>query len=109
MGIRVLGDSSVYNRARAIATLAQLIGFLSGKDENKIGLMKVMGLGEEGGINDVLRKWCVDEKAAVRKAALVLISKLTTFQAIYVLNDCNTHTGQSNLGIPKKKTVFIAS
>nr|GEZ78438.1 condensin-2 complex subunit D3 [Tanacetum cinerariifolium] len=68
------------NRARAITNLAQLIGFLSGKDENKIGLMKVMGFGEEGGINDFFRKRCVDEKAAVRKAALVLISKLTTFQ-----------------------------
>nr|GEX35013.1 condensin-2 complex subunit D3 [Tanacetum cinerariifolium] len=63
------------NRARAITNLAQLVG----KDENKIGLMKVMGFGEEGGITDVLRKRCVDEKAAVRKAALVLISKLTTF------------------------------
>ncbi|GJT41930.1 condensin-2 complex subunit D3 [Tanacetum coccineum] len=42
--------------------------------------MKVIGFGEEGGINDVLRKRCVDEKVVVRKAALVLISKLTTFQ-----------------------------
>ncbi|GJW08963.1 condensin-2 complex subunit D3 [Tanacetum coccineum] len=73
-------DATAGIRARAITNLAQLVGFLSGKDENKIGLMKVMGFGEEGGINDVLRKRCVDEKAAVRKAALVLISKLTTFQ-----------------------------
>nr|GEV73953.1 condensin-2 complex subunit D3 [Tanacetum cinerariifolium] len=47
----------------------------AGKDENKIGLIKVMGFGEEGGINDVLRKRCVDEKAAVRKAALDCIRK----------------------------------
>ncbi|KAI3777801.1 hypothetical protein L1987_47604 [Smallanthus sonchifolius] len=73
-------DSTPGIRARAITNLAQLVGFLSGNNENKIGLMKIMGFGEEGGINDLLRKRCVDEKAAVRKSALVLISKLTALQ-----------------------------
>ncbi|KAK1422460.1 hypothetical protein QVD17_25595 [Tagetes erecta] len=73
-------DSTAGIRARAITNLAQLVGFLSGNSENKTGLMKIMGFGEDGGINDLLRKRCVDEKAAVRKSALVLISKLTALQ-----------------------------
>ncbi|KAL7595809.1 hypothetical protein Lser_V15G30715 [Lactuca serriola] len=73
-------DSVAGIRARALTSLAQLVGVLSGNDENKKGLMKVMGFGEDGGINDVLRERCVDEKAAVRKSALVLMSKLTVLQ-----------------------------
>ncbi|KAI3689478.1 hypothetical protein L2E82_47436 [Cichorium intybus] len=73
-------DSTAGIRARALTNLAQLVGFLSGNDESKKGLMKVMGFGEDNGINDVLRERCVDEKAAVRKSALVLMSKLTVLQ-----------------------------
>ncbi|KAJ0458861.1 putative armadillo-like helical, condensin subunit 1/Condensin-2 complex subunit D3 [Helianthus annuus] len=73
-------DSTAGIRARAITNLAQLVGFLSANNENKTELMKIMGFGEDGGINDLLRKRCVDEKAAVRKSALVLISKLTALQ-----------------------------
>ncbi|KAI7736421.1 hypothetical protein M8C21_016094 [Ambrosia artemisiifolia] len=73
-------DSTAGIRARAITNLAQLVGFLSGNNENKMELMKIMGFGEDGGLNDLLRKRCVDEKAAVRKSALVLISKLTALQ-----------------------------
>nr|GEY47029.1 condensin-2 complex subunit D3 [Tanacetum cinerariifolium] len=65
--LRCLSSSIIVSKSQArIFGLA----FVAGKDENKIGLMKVMGFGEEGGINDVLRKRCVDEKAAMRKAAL---------------------------------------
>ncbi|KAL8256763.1 hypothetical protein R6Q59_028804 [Mikania micrantha] len=73
-------DSIAGIRARAITNLAQLVGFLSGNNENRAVLMKIMGFGEDGGVNDLLRKRCVDEKAAVRKSALVLISKLTALQ-----------------------------
>ncbi|KAF2289167.1 hypothetical protein GH714_029203 [Hevea brasiliensis] len=58
-------------------------GFLSSDDKNCAVLKEVLGLGEggtkkvEGGINDVLRKRCMDEKANVRRAALVLVTKLT--------------------------------
>lgn len=73
-------DATAGIRARALTNLAQLVGYLSRNEENKTGLMEVIRFGEDGGINDVLRKRCVDEKAAVRKAALVLISKLTVLQ-----------------------------
>ncbi|XP_076925854.1 condensin-2 complex subunit CAP-D3-like [Bidens hawaiensis] len=78
--LEICSDSTAGIRARAITNLAQIVGFLSGNSENKTGLMKIMGFGEDGGINDLLRKRCVDEKAAVRKSALVLISKLTALQ-----------------------------
>ncbi|XP_024978621.1 condensin-2 complex subunit D3 [Cynara cardunculus var. scolymus] len=73
-------DATAGIRARALTNMAQLVGYLSRNEENKTGLMEVIRFGEDGGINDVLRKRCVDEKAAVRKAALVLISKLTALQ-----------------------------
>ncbi|KAI3691568.1 hypothetical protein L6452_31364 [Arctium lappa] len=69
-------DATAGIRARALTNFAQLVGYLSRNEENRTGLMEVIGFG----INDVLRKRCVDEKAAVRKAALVLISKLTALQ-----------------------------
>lgn len=62
-------------RARALTNVAHLVGFLSGDDRSKEvlkGVMKCSGMG----MNELLRKRCTDEKAAVRKAALVLISKL---------------------------------
>ncbi|KAF5738722.1 Condensin-2 complex subunit D3 isoform 1 [Tripterygium wilfordii] len=70
-------------RARALANLAQLVSFLSSDDRNKVILKEVMGFVEarqqmqEGRMNDLLRKRCMDEKAAVRKAALLLVTKLT--------------------------------
>ncbi|XVF28306.1 hypothetical protein REPUB_Repub15cG0018500 [Reevesia pubescens] len=76
-------DSGAGIRARALSSLAQVVGFLSGDDRNKGVLKEVMGLGEgeekrlEGGMNDLLRKRCMDDKAAVRKAALLLVTKLT--------------------------------
>ncbi|XVF66210.1 hypothetical protein PTKIN_Ptkin10aG0017300 [Pterospermum kingtungense] len=76
-------DVSAGIRARALSSLAQVVGVLSGDDRNKGILKQIMGLGEsgverpEGGVNDLLRKRCMDEKAAVRKAALLLVTKLT--------------------------------
>ncbi|XP_022722411.1 condensin-2 complex subunit D3 [Durio zibethinus] len=76
-------DLSAGIRARALSSLAQVVGFLSGDDRNTGILKEVMGLGEggeerpEAGMNDLLRKRCMDEKAAVRKAALLLVTKLT--------------------------------
>ncbi|KAK9289109.1 hypothetical protein L1049_017582 [Liquidambar formosana] len=81
--IQRCSDVSAGIRARALSNLAQLVGFLSSDSRSRVVLKEVMGFGNagcsraEGGMNDLLRKRCVDEKAAVRKAALLLISKLT--------------------------------
>lgn len=81
--IQRCSDSSAGIRTRALSNLAQLVGFLSSDDKNCAVLKEIMGLGEggtkrmEGGINDMLRKRCMDEKANVRRAALVLVTKLT--------------------------------
>ncbi|XP_058083517.1 uncharacterized protein LOC131231370 [Magnolia sinica] len=71
-------------RARALTNVAQAIGFLVGNPGNCARLQEVMGFGNAGvhrgsagGLNELLRKRCVDEKAAVRKAALLLIIKST--------------------------------
>ncbi|KAK6161168.1 hypothetical protein DH2020_004549 [Rehmannia glutinosa] len=65
-------------RARALANLSQVVESLSGNDKSRTVLKEVMGFGHEGinGINKILKTRCMDEKAAVRKAALLLISKL---------------------------------
>ncbi|XP_027119793.1 condensin-2 complex subunit CAP-D3 [Coffea arabica] len=70
-------------KARALTNLAQVVGFFSGNNRSRTLLKEVMGFGNEGlsstkcRMNDLLLKRCMDEKAAVRKAALFLISKLT--------------------------------
>ncbi|XP_008800873.2 condensin-2 complex subunit D3 [Phoenix dactylifera] len=61
-------------RARALLDMAQVVGFLSGDEENHAQLHEIMGIGSAG-FNELLRRRCVDEKAAVRKAALLLITK----------------------------------
>ncbi|KAL6343915.1 hypothetical protein AAG906_027687 [Vitis piasezkii] len=81
--IQRCSDATAGIRARALTNLAQIVGFLSTDDRNQVMLKEVMGFGSashqklEGGMNDLLRKRCMDEKAAVRKAALLLITKLT--------------------------------
>ncbi|KAJ4834078.1 hypothetical protein Tsubulata_016276 [Turnera subulata] len=81
--IQRCSDSGAAIRARALSNLAQLVGFLSSDDKHRAVLKEAMGFGAvdskrmEGGLNDVLRKRCMDEKANVRRAALVLVSKLT--------------------------------
>ncbi|XP_038874592.1 condensin-2 complex subunit D3 isoform X2 [Benincasa hispida] len=77
-------DASAPIRARALTNLAHLVVFLAENDKNKALLEEVLGSGDRhckkngGEIHALLRKRCVDEKAAVRKAALFLITKCTT-------------------------------
>ncbi|GFZ21796.1 binding protein [Actinidia rufa] len=80
--IQRCSDGTAAIRARAMTNLAQLVGVLSGDDRSKEVLKEVMKVcnakcsSAVNGMNDLLRKRCSDEKAAVRKAALFLISKL---------------------------------
>lgn len=82
--IQRCSDLTAGIRARALTNLAQLLSILSVKDKSRDVLKKLMGAGHEGSsgpqgrLNDLLRKRCMDDKAAVRKASLILISKLTT-------------------------------
>ncbi|KAJ8560441.1 hypothetical protein K7X08_022301 [Anisodus acutangulus] len=72
-------DSTAGIRARALTNLAQLVGFFSGNDKSKAVLKKFMGFDSVGNgseMNNILKKRCMDEKAAVGKAALLVISKL---------------------------------
>ncbi|KAG2263362.1 hypothetical protein Bca4012_014413 [Brassica carinata] len=77
-------DSSALIRARALSNLAQVVGFLSGDERSRSILKQALGFtGVEtsegkGRITDLLKKRCVDEKAATRRAALLLVTKLTS-------------------------------
>nr|VDD60697.1 unnamed protein product [Brassica oleracea] len=77
-------DSSALIRARALSNLAQVVGFLSGDGRSRSILKQTLGFtgGEtsegKGRITDLLKKRCVDEKAATRRAALLLVTKLTS-------------------------------
>lgn len=70
-------DSTAVVRGRALTNLAQVVTVLSQNDGSRGVLKEVMGLGSEriDGMSKILKLRCVDEKAAVRKAALLLISK----------------------------------
>lgn len=76
-------DVSAAIRARALSNLAQLVGFLSSDAKSKVVLKKFMESGSvrdknvEARINHLLRRRCMDDKAAVRKAAILLVTKLT--------------------------------
>ncbi|CAN1247584.1 Condensin-2 complex subunit CAP-D3 [Linum perenne] len=80
-------DSSALTRARALSNLAQMVGTLSSDERNHAILRRAMGLGEANGdkdesrIDDILRRRCMDEKANVRRSALLLVSKLTAILA----------------------------
>ncbi|GAB4851296.1 hypothetical protein Ancab_030592 [Ancistrocladus abbreviatus] len=71
-------------RARALSNFAQLVENISSNEQGSNLLKKLMcfrhGMSNNvgGGMNDLLRQRCTDEKAAVRKAALLLITKLMT-------------------------------
>lgn len=89
--IQRCSDAAAGIRARALTNLAQLVGFFSGNDKSKSVLKKFMGFDSVGNevsdtpgsvMNNILKKRCMDEKAAVRKAALLVISKLIS------LSDC---------------------
>ncbi|KAL2997473.1 hypothetical protein AAZX31_09G043500 [Glycine max] len=77
-------DVSGAIRARALSNLAQLVGFLSRGERTSVVLKEFMGFGKvgdgnvEGEMNDMLRRRCMDDKAAVRKAALLLVTNLTS-------------------------------
>ncbi|KAK3189568.1 hypothetical protein Dsin_029129 [Dipteronia sinensis] len=75
--IQRCSDFSAVIRARALSNLAQLVGIFSNDDRTRRVLKQVIG-SEEGEMNGLLRKRCTDEKAAVRKAALLLITKVTS-------------------------------
>lgn len=80
--IQRCSDKTAGIRARALSNLAQLVGNLSKNDGNCVVLKKVMAFDSEhirqqGTMSNLLRQRCVDDKAAVRKAALLLTSKLT--------------------------------
>ncbi|KAK9131197.1 hypothetical protein Sjap_011684 [Stephania japonica] len=78
--IQRCSDTVAGTRARALSNLAQIVDFLCSGIGDQTRLVRIMG---DGGIdlklriNDVLRTRCMDEKAAVRKAALLLIAKST--------------------------------
>ncbi|OVA00218.1 Condensin subunit 1/Condensin-2 complex subunit D3 [Macleaya cordata] len=81
--IQRCSDSAAGIRARALSNLAQVVGFLSSDVECLARLKEMLGFENVrdqnlvGGLNEILKKRCLDEKAAVRKAALLLVSKST--------------------------------
>ncbi|XP_078445415.1 binding protein [Wolffia australiana] len=69
-------DSSAAVRARALTNLAHAIEYLSRNSGNNSTLQGFI-TSKDDKFNNLLRKRCSDEKAAVRKASLLLISKYT--------------------------------
>uniref|UniRef100_A0A0D9Y036 Condensin complex subunit 1 C-terminal domain-containing protein n=1 Tax=Leersia perrieri TaxID=77586 RepID=A0A0D9Y036_9ORYZ len=61
-------------RARALTNAAQALDVLSERGVEVDRLQEVMRVGNMG-LGELLRRRCIDDKAAVRKAALVLITK----------------------------------
>ncbi|KAL9232809.1 hypothetical protein vseg_007874 [Gypsophila vaccaria] len=78
--IQRCSDSVAGIRARALSSLIQLVANVSGNGDDSIALKNTLGFekGHQGGVNDLLRTRCTDEKAAVRKAALLLATKMMT-------------------------------
>ncbi|KAL3744310.1 hypothetical protein ACJRO7_013555 [Eucalyptus globulus] len=78
-------DSNSAIRARSLSNLVHLVGFFANDDRSCKILKEVLGIGDgvsrktEATINNLLKIRCLDEKAAVRKAALNLVTKLTSF------------------------------
>ncbi|PKA50508.1 hypothetical protein AXF42_Ash013723 [Apostasia shenzhenica] len=69
-------DSMGGIRARALTNIAQVIEFLLKSARSSARLQQGIEFGNAE-FNELLRKRCLDEKAAVRKAALLLITKST--------------------------------
>ncbi|XP_066359549.1 condensin-2 complex subunit CAP-D3-like [Miscanthus floridulus] len=61
-------------RARALTNAAQVLDVLSERGVEVDRLQEVMRIGDMG-LGELLRRRCTDDKAAVRKAVLVLITK----------------------------------
>ncbi|CAM0949673.1 unnamed protein product [Alopecurus aequalis] len=76
--VRVLvercSDSVGGVRARALTNAAQALDVLSERGVEVARLQEVMTIGNMD-LGELLRRRCIDDKAAVRKAALVLITK----------------------------------
>ncbi|KAF5176279.1 condensin-2 complex subunit D3 [Thalictrum thalictroides] len=76
-------DLNAAIRARSLSNLAQVVDFLFGDVKGRDRLKGLLGFEDaggrnwEGGLTGLLRKRCMDEKANVRKAALLLITKST--------------------------------
>lgn len=76
-------DTTVGIRARALTNLAHLVENFSKNDSSRAIIKKILAfdnkedLRQIGQMNELLRQRCTDQKAAVRKAALLLTSKLT--------------------------------
>lgn len=77
--IQRCSDVIAGTRARALLNLSQLVGFWSSDENGQAVLKQVLGFSDVGEVrvDDLLRNRCTDEKAAVRKAALLLVAKLT--------------------------------
>ncbi|GAB2211101.1 hypothetical protein Droror1_Dr00016392 [Drosera rotundifolia] len=80
--IKRCSDAVAGIRARALSNLSQLVSNMSSNARDRSVLKRAMEFeyGKSGntdqGLNDLIRKRCMDEKAVVRKAALLLITKL---------------------------------
>lgn len=72
--IQRCSDSATVIRARALTNTAQLLGLLTVDSDNGSHLWDIIGMGKVG-FSDLLRSRCQDDKAAVRKAALLLVTK----------------------------------
>ncbi|KAF7068764.1 hypothetical protein CFC21_074499, partial [Triticum aestivum] len=67
-------DSAGAVRARALTNAAHALDVLSERGVEVDRLQEVMKIGNMG-LGELLRRRCIDDKAAVRKASLVLITK----------------------------------
>lgn len=76
-------DTNAAIRARALSNLAQLVGSLSRDAKSQDALKNLLesctvgDVNAGASINNLLRRRCMDDKTAVRKAALLLVTKLT--------------------------------
>ncbi|KAL1832552.1 hypothetical protein ACET3Z_002203 [Daucus carota] len=81
--IRRCMDTTVGIRARALTNLARLVELFSKNESSRAILKKILAFDNKehfrqvGPVNELLKQRCSDQKAAVRKAALLLTSKLT--------------------------------
>ncbi|KAF9606162.1 hypothetical protein IFM89_023255 [Coptis chinensis] len=76
-------DLNAASRAKALSNVAQVLEYFSGDVRCRDRLKEILGFrnagggNSEGGLTALLRKRCMDEKANVRKSAILLIAKST--------------------------------
>ncbi|XP_068662249.1 condensin-2 complex subunit CAP-D3 [Aristolochia californica] len=73
-------DASAGVRARALSNMANVLEFLSDSPGKRVQLRDMLG-SENVKLNDLLRRRCKDDKAAVRKATLHVIMKYTALMS----------------------------